>query len=87
MVVNWHDGALVLAGMIGSGVAIVHGVLVQLRMIEPLRDLAATRMSRSLRILVAIPDGFSTPSRSFSLPIASAWLAAEVDTDPHGRKT
>ena len=27
----------------------------------------------------AIPDGFSTPSRSFSLPIASAWLAAEVD--------
>jgi len=57
---DWHDGALVLAGMIGSGVAIVHGVLVQRRMIEPLQDLAATRISRSLRILVAGLLHFST---------------------------
>jgi hypothetical protein len=57
---DWHDGALVLAGMIGSGVAMVHGVLVQRRMIEPLRDLAATRISRSLRILAAGLLHFST---------------------------
>jgi hypothetical protein len=57
---DWHDGALALAGMIGSGVAIVHGVLVQRRMIDPLRDLAATRMSRSLRILVPGLLHFST---------------------------
>ena len=57
---DWRDVALVLAGTIGSGVAIVHGVLVQRRMIEPLQDLAATRVSRSLRILVAGLLHFST---------------------------
>jgi uncharacterized membrane protein len=57
---DWHDGALVLAGMIGSGVAIVHGVLVQRRMIEPLQEFAATRMSRSLRVLVPGLLHFST---------------------------
>jgi hypothetical protein len=57
---DWHDGALVLAGVIGSGVAIVHGVLVQRRMIEPLQDLAATRISRSRRIMMAGLLHFST---------------------------
>ena len=57
---DWHDGALVLAGMIGSGVAIVHGVLVQRRMIEPLQDPSATRISPALRILVAGLLHFST---------------------------
>ena len=57
---DWHDGALVLAGVIGSGVAIVHGVLVRRRMIEPLQDLAATRISRSRRIMMAGLLHFST---------------------------
>jgi hypothetical protein len=60
MVMDWHDGALVVAGIIGSGVAIVHGVLVQRRMVEPLRDLATTRMNRSVRILVPGLLHFST---------------------------
>ena len=57
---DWQDGALVLAGIIGSCVAIVHGVLVQRRMVEPLQDLAATRMPRSIRVLVAGLLHFST---------------------------
>ena len=55
-----HDSALVVAGIIGSGVAIIHGVRVQQRIVKPLQDLATTRMHRSMRILVPGLLHFST---------------------------
>jgi hypothetical protein len=57
---NWHDAALAGAGVIGSGVAIVHGVLTQRLMVEPFQEIAAARMSRSIRRLVAMLLQFST---------------------------
>ncbi len=33
---DWHDAALILAGVIGACVAVVHGVLVQRLMVRPL---------------------------------------------------
>ena len=32
---TWQDAALGLAGVIGSGVAVVHGILVQRLMVKP----------------------------------------------------
>ena len=55
-----HDSALVVAGIIGSGVAIIHGVRVQQRIVKPLQDLATTRMYRSMRILMPGLLHFST---------------------------
>jgi hypothetical protein len=60
MVMDLHDSALVVAGIIGSGVAIIHGVRVQQRIVKPLQDLATTRMHRSMRILMPGLLHFST---------------------------
>ena len=35
---NWHDAALATAGVIGSGTALVHGVLTQRLMVRPLKS-------------------------------------------------
>lgn len=58
----WQDNALGAAGVIGSGVAVVHGILLQRRMIEPLRPLLREdkRMSSSIRRLVPLLLQFST---------------------------
>ena len=37
-----HEIALILAGLIGSGVALVHGVLTERLMVKPFRAMAAT---------------------------------------------
>src|SRR5829696_1472715 len=52
MVMHRHDIALVIAGVIGSGSAVVHGVLTQ-RHIKPLQGLAAARISTVAQRLVA----------------------------------
>lgn len=33
---NWHDIALIVARLIGTGVALVHGILTQRTMVRPL---------------------------------------------------
>ena len=38
---NWQDLALALAGVIGAGTAVVHGVLVQRLMVRPFRGFLA----------------------------------------------
>jgi hypothetical protein len=55
-----HDAALVVAGVIGSGVAVVHGVLVQRLMVQPFAEIATTRIPASIRRLVAGLLQFST---------------------------
>ena len=45
-----HDIALVIAGVIGSGSAVVHGALTQRHIIEPLQGLAVARISTFIHI-------------------------------------
>lgn len=37
---NWHDAALVTARLVGSGVAVVHGILIQRHIVRPLDELS-----------------------------------------------
>jgi hypothetical protein len=60
MVMNRHDAALVLAGAIGSGSALVHGVLTQWHIIDPFQGLAGARISMVVQRLVAVLLQFST---------------------------
>lgn len=64
---DWHDAALALAGAIGGGTAVMHGVLVQRLMVRPIRAFAATdrRLDVPVGRLVPMLLHFST----------AAWLA------------
>jgi len=59
---TWQDAALGLAGVIGSGVAVVHGILVQRLMVRPFVPLllADKRMTASVRRIVPGLLHFST---------------------------
>ena len=57
---DWRDGALGVAGIIGCAVAIAHGVLVQRLMVRPFQELAATQFASSIRRLVPGLLQFST---------------------------
>jgi hypothetical protein len=45
---NAHDISLVVAGVIGSGVAIVHGVLTQRLLVKPTLELSISSLARKL---------------------------------------
>ena len=57
---NAHDWALALAGVIGSGVAIVHGILTQRLMVTPFQHFAESNFGASTRRLVPLLLQFST---------------------------
>ena len=58
---NWQDIALVAAGVIGGGTAVVHGVLVQRLMVRPLAaSLAGKPTPGAIRRLVPLLLHFST---------------------------
>ena len=59
---NWQDAALAIAGLIGSGVAVVHGILVQRLMVRPIEELSLSdkRLSGSIGRLVPLLLHFST---------------------------
>ena len=59
---NWQDAALAMAGIIGSCVAVVHGVLTQRLMVRPLEAilLSDRRTVASIRRLVPVLLQFST---------------------------
>lgn len=81
MVMNWHDAALGLAGVIGSGVAVIHGVSVQRLMVRPIEALADTQFSAAVRRLVPGLLQFSTFNwfiGGLALIAAAAWLEAEA---------
>ena len=67
---DWKDAALVLAGIIGSGTAILHGVLVQRLMVRPIGEAIASERSVSapIRTLIPLLLHFST----------IAWLAGGI---------
>jgi hypothetical protein len=62
MVMNWQNAALGLAGVIGSGTAVVHGILTQRLMVRPIEALFlnAGRTSATIRRLVPGLLHFST---------------------------
>jgi hypothetical protein len=60
MSMNWHDAALGMAGVIGSSVAVVHGVLTQRLMAGPFEQLADGRITAPIRRLVPLLLQFST---------------------------
>ena len=59
---EWQDGALTMAGLIGSGTAVVHGILVQRLMVRPFEapGAAGLKMSAPIRRLVPLLLHFST---------------------------
>ncbi|HEX7967532.1 MAG TPA: hypothetical protein VF502_04890 [Stellaceae bacterium] len=58
---NWQDAALGMAGIIGGGTAVVHGILVQRLMVRPIAELLADkRMAASIKRLVPGLLHFST---------------------------
>lgn len=79
---NWHDVALGLAGIIGSSVAVMHGVLTQRLMVEPVEALAVqARTPATIRRLVAGLLHFSTFNwflGGLALLAAAAWLGPEA---------
>ena len=59
---DWHDIALAAAGGIGSGVAVIHGVLVQRLMVRPVGEAlrAGGRTPAAIQRLIAPLLHFST---------------------------
>jgi hypothetical protein len=58
---DWHDAALVIAGLIGSCTAVFHGMLVQRLMVRPIAAaLAHQKTSATIRRLIAPLLHFST---------------------------
>jgi len=79
---DWQDAALALAGVIGSGVAVVHGILIQRLMVRPLYEfsLADRRISAPIRRLVPGLLHFSTVSWFLGglVLIAAIWLERDM---------
>jgi hypothetical protein len=78
---SWHDAALGLAGVIGSGVAVVHGVLVQRLMVRPIAALTDPSVSPQIRSLVAGLLQFSTFNwfiGGLALIAAAAWFESDA---------
>jgi hypothetical protein len=83
MVMNWQNAALAMAGVIGSGVAVVHGILVQRLMVKPFEEfaLADERIGVSIRRLVPLLLHFSTISwflGGLALIAAARWLERDA---------
>src|SRR5258707_3578095 len=83
MVMNGMMAGLAMAGVIGSGVAVVHGVLVQRLMVKPFEEfaLADGRIGPSIRRLVPLLLHFSTISwflGGLALIAAARWLEGDA---------
>ena len=83
MGMNWQDAALAMAGVIGSGVAVVHGILVQRLMVRPFEEffLADKRIANSIRRLVPLLLHFSTISwflGGLALIAAANWFGHDA---------
>jgi hypothetical protein len=79
IVMNWQNAALAMAGLIGSGVAVVHGILVQRGMVKPFEEFAIAdgRLGAQTRRMVPVLLHFSTISwflGGLALIAAARWL-------------
>ena len=76
---DWRDIALMVAGLIGSAVAVIHGVLVQRLMVRPMEAVFVTdrRISGPIRRLTSPLLQFSTFNwflGGLALIVAANWL-------------
>jgi hypothetical protein len=83
MSMHWQDAALALAGLIGSGTAVVHGVLTQKLMVRPIAASlgADRRIAAPIRRLVPVLLHFSTLAwllGGLALIAAAAWFGREA---------
>jgi hypothetical protein len=83
MVMNWQNAALAVAGVIGSGVAVVHGILVQRLMVKPFEEfvLADGRLAAPIKRLVPLLLHFSTISwflGGLALIAAARWFERDA---------
>ncbi|WP_409179015.1 hypothetical protein [Brevibacillus fortis] len=77
---NWHDVALVVAGIIGSGVALVHGILTQRLMVRPLANSESLLPDAGIRWIMPRLLQFSTFNWFIGglALIASIWFGRDV---------
>ncbi len=83
MDMDWRDAALAVAGVLGSGVAVVHGILVQRLMVRPLEALFLVdkRIAGPVRKLVPPLLHFSTISWFLGgLALIAAAIGFEQET-------
>jgi hypothetical protein len=77
---NWQDAALAAAGIIGSAVAVFHGILVQRYMVQPITEAfaAGKRDPAPIRRIVPLLLHFSTIAwflGGLALIAAAIWFA------------
>ena len=80
---NWQDAALGMAGVIGSSVAVVHGILVQRLVVRPFEEffLADARITAPIRRLAPLLLHFSTISwllGGLALMAAARWFGQDA---------
>ncbi len=80
---NWQDAALAMAGVSGSSVAVVHGILVQRLMVTPYEDLfrADARITAPIKRIVPLLLHFSTITcflGGLALMAAALWFGQEA---------
>jgi len=83
MDMSWQDAALGMAGLIGSCVAVVHGILTQRLMVRPFEEfsLADKRISAPVRRLVPLLLHLSTISwflGGLALVVAATWFEQDA---------
>jgi hypothetical protein len=83
MVMNWQDPALATAGVIGSTVAVVHGILTQRLMVRPFERLALAdgRIGAPVRRLVPLLLHMSTVAwfaGGLALIAAATWFGRDL---------
>jgi hypothetical protein len=83
MVMNWQDAALGMAGVIGSSVAVVHGILVQRLMVTPYEEFfrADARITAPIKRIVPLLLHFSTITwflGGLALMAAALWFGQEA---------
>lgn len=80
---SWQNASLIMAGITGSSVAVVHGILVQRSMVKPFEEfaLADERIGPSVRRIMPLLVHYSTISwflGGLALIAAAMWLERDA---------
>jgi hypothetical protein len=83
MVMNWQDASLVMAGLIGGGTAVAHGVLIQRLVVRPYESFLATApgTSQAIRRMMPLLVHFSTIAwllGALALIAAAGWFGPQA---------